>query len=46
MDYVCNGYQISKETSENRISVLSAYANAFTDKEKVESEEEEQNNEL
>lgn len=32
MEYECNGYQISKETSENKGAVFSAYANVIMGK--------------
>ncbi len=46
MDYVCNGYQITKETSENKGTAFTAYANAILGKEKTEDEKEKKNNEL
>lgn len=40
MEYECNGYQISKETSENKGAVFSAYANVIMGKKESEEEKE------
>lgn len=46
MEYECNGYQISKETSENKDAVFSAYANVIRGKKESEEEKEKKNYEL
>ena len=46
MEYECNGYQISKETSENKGAVFSAYANVIMGKKESEEEKEKKNYEL